>query len=136
MKTILRNRLFYVGLFLSLVGCTINEGESTQEQSGNMTNDPHPFARPPAPVMTHLNWEGSVDFEKRRIDAVARISIAGNDDTKKLILDTKNLNIQSVTLGEAEDTATFLLGEGNEHMGQPLQIDITPKTKIVNVYYH
>lgn len=119
-----------------LISCNQAAQQEDAKNEKNMAiNDPHSFARPGEAVMTHLSWQGAVDFDKKIIAGISRISISAGDNAEKLILDTKNLDIEAVTLGEEGDSATFHLGEGNEYMGRPLEISISPETEIVTVYY-
>lgn len=108
-----------------------------EEPIKSEVNDPHTHADPAEAVITHLNWEATVSFEEKKIEAVARLSIKTSDDAKKLILDAKNLDIKKITLGDSEDSTAFRLVENknNSHMGSALEIEISPETSIVNVYY-
>lgn len=144
-ETILMNLLqksIWVSSLISIVlnsGCDTNNKEQTETDKKNMKaiNDPHTFAEPSQAVMTHLNWEANVDFDEKRIEGVARISIKTSEQAKHLILDTKNLEIKKVTLGNREDSTSFQIGEGdNRHMGSFLKINIKPDTKLVNIYYN
>ncbi len=140
---ILQKCLCLTAITLLMISTSCDTGKKTQKEikndSSDMTtiNDPHSFAVPSEAVMTHLKWEATVDFDEKRISGVATISIETSDDAKHLILDTKNLEIQKVTLGNSEDSASFELGEGsNPHMGKSLKIDIQPDTRLVNIHYH
>lgn len=138
----LKTSVWLISIFLLGInyGCdskkTQNDSETDKE---NMTaiKDPHSFAEPSEAVMTHLKWEATVDFEAKRIEGVARITIKTSDDAEQLILDTKNLEINKISLGNSEDSTTYEIGEGgNVHMGSFLKIDIKPDTEVVNIYYN
>ena len=140
---ILQKCLCLTSITLLMLNASCDTGNKTQKEIKNdasdMTpiDDPHSFAVPSEAVMTHLKWEATVDFDEKRISGVATISINTSDDAEHLILDTKNLEIQKVTLGNSEDSASFELGEGaNPHMGKSLKIDIQPDTRLVNIHYN
>lgn len=120
-----------------IVACTGTAEQSTDQNNNAMNGarDVHTYAKPSEAVVKHLNWEATVDFEQQQIQAVARLDIETAGDAEQLILDTKGLQIERVTLDEEETLAVFELGEYNEHMGSPLSIQIKPDTKQVNVYY-
>lgn len=96
--------------------------------------DAHTFAQPEEAVVTHLNWDANINFELKKIQATAALTLNSSPEAKQLILDTKDLTIISVMNGNNE-TLNFVLGEEQPHLGAPLAIDITPKTKTVIISY-
>ncbi len=121
-------------LMLSMIvlsGC----GDDGSSKAGEI-RDPHSFAHADEVVMTHLDWEATVDFDKKQINGKAGVTIKNKTGADKLYLDTRDLAIERVTLGEDEAETAFSLGEAEKFLGQPLIIDIKPETKRVNVYYH
>lgn len=125
-------------LLLALVvfsSCQSNK-ELNEEPTADMkVEDPHSYARPEESVVKHLDWQAKINFDAKKITAKASLSIESAEDAKKLILDTKDLNIDKVTLGDKEEKATYELGKKDEIMGTPLIIDITPDVETVHVYY-
>ena len=130
--------LYRLVIPILLAACTQpTEQEDQSEVSSSMqVKDSHTFAQPQKAVMTHLNWEAVVSFEKKQIDAVARITVEAAEGADQLILDTRNLAIDRVTLGEQEAATEFTLGEEVNHLGKALKIALSPNTTLVNVYYH
>lgn len=125
-------------LFVQLFSSCTNPGEKAflaAEELMNDTIDIHTYARPEEAVVEHLNWEARVNFEEQQITAVARLDIEAAPDARHLILDSKGLEIDRVTLGQEESVTVFEVGEANAYMGSPVKIDITPQTERVNVYY-
>jgi aminopeptidase N len=98
--------------------------------------DVHSFSRPQEAVMTHLDLDIVVDFEKKQIAGKAVLRIENKKGVDKLYLDSRDLTIERVTLGKTETETEFSGGGAEEFLGQPLVIDIQPQTKIVNIYYH
>ena len=117
---------------LSTLGC--QPAEETEKEDMKVI-DIHSFAQPQEAVVTHLNWDADVNFDNHIITAKAALTIKASKDADQLVLDTKNLTIEKVTLGDDETPTEFKLGEGNTHMGQPLEIAISPDVSKVNVYY-
>lgn len=130
--------LFSLVFLLFISSCNnINQERTTMEEPiTTKFHDPHSFAKPSEAVMTHLNWEAIVSFDEKKIEGIARINIETSENAQKFILDTKNLQIERVTLGSSEDSTSYDLKVGNnEHMGSALEIDILQDTKLVNIYY-
>ncbi len=84
----------------------------------------------------HLHLEMDVNFENQTIYGIARHEMV-NSGTKEAIFDVKNVAIQKVTIGEKdkETETTYLLGESDTLLGQPLTVTIDSTTKFVNIYY-
>jgi leukotriene-A4 hydrolase len=85
-------------------------------------------------VVTHLDLDIVVDFDKQRISGSVGLAIAHQSPSRKLYLDTQDLDIEKVTLDDGEKTS-FVLGAEDSVLGRPLIVDITPETRIVRVYY-
>jgi leukotriene-A4 hydrolase len=120
-----------------LAGCSgTSEQTRNETPGGKLVQDIHSYARPDEALVRHLDWEATVDFERKQITAIARLDIETSGRVKELILDIKGLQIDKVTLGDTEEELTsFSLGATNVHMGNPLKINIRPQTSRVNVYY-
>ncbi|MCI0488039.1 MAG: M1 family metallopeptidase [Blastocatellia bacterium] len=98
--------------------------------------DPHSFAEPEKVVVTHLDLDAKVDFDKKQIAGLATLRIDNKTKAQKLHLDTRDLNVYRVTLGKGDTETKFSLGDEVEFMGRPLIVDIQPDTTEVNVYYN
>ncbi len=97
--------------------------------------DPHSFSRPDEIVVTHLDLDITVDFEKKQIYGSASYKIDMKIGATALYLDTRRLNISRVTLDDEEKETKFLLGDSSEIVGQALKIDVPAGTQSVNIYY-
>jgi aminopeptidase N len=86
-------------------------------------------------VVEHIDLDLEVDFDRERIGGRATLHIHNKRDSDRLVLDTRELNIERVTLGHSEAPADFVIGESVEFLGQPLVIDITPQTELVHIDY-
>lgn len=97
--------------------------------------DIHSFSKPKEAVITHLKWNAIISFEKKMIEATAEFTIQTSTIASKIILDTKNLNIISVKESFTDADLIYSLGKKQEHLGQPLVIEITPNTKKIIIAY-
>ncbi len=128
-----------VSLMITFFGCRPSEKNSPSENKSDMENnyhDPHSFAVPSEAVITHLSWNAVVDFDQHIIEGRAQYKIRTDGKTHRIILDTRDLDIEKVTTGkDNEKEAPYDLGEEKEFLGRPLTITIEPSTEIVNIYY-
>ena len=117
--------------------CSPKQQPQKQAEPGTaMEKDVHSFANPSDAVVSHLDLDAAVDFDKKQIQGKASLHITNKTAARKLYLDTNNLTIQRVTLDASEAQATFALGDEVKYLGRPLVVDILPETKQVNVYYN
>lgn len=128
---------FWLLLFIFLVallvmGCGDKSTDLTNQQ---IVNDIHSFSNPNEVLVTHLDINLHVNFEDKKLFGKTGLQIKNKTGTDNLILDTRDLNIQKVTLGKDEETTSFSLGEKQKFLGQCLTIKIKPETKLVYVYY-
>lgn len=100
-----------------------------------MEKDVHTFANSDEVVISHVALDLIVDFNTKVISGKAVLTLDHKKKTNTLILDTRDLNIDKVTLDTKETPAKFSLGKELPYLGKPLTISITPKTKTVTVYY-
>ncbi len=99
--------------------------------------DIHSYAEPSQAIMQHLKWEAQVDFDSSRISAKASIRISRDPKVEVLLLDTKNLQIDSVHAGtETEAVPTsFKLAKPDEILGSALEIELPEQADWVHIYY-
>lgn len=104
-------------------------------QKKPMDTDVHSFANSGEITITHIDLDLSVNFDSKILTGKATLDVKNKTKTKKLVLDTRDLTIEKVTLDETETPTQFSLGEEVKFLGKPLTISITPKTKKVHIYY-
>jgi leukotriene-A4 hydrolase len=98
------------------------------------SQDPHSFAQPDEVAVEHLKLDLTVDFPRKKLTGRASLRIANKVGADRLILDTRDLDVQRVTLDEGQATR-FTLRDPVEFLGRALEIEITPQTRWVNVDY-
>lgn len=99
-------------------------------------DDMHTFADTSA-VITHLDLDLEVDFKSKQLTGFASYHIRVDSATETIVLDARDLHIDSVLIHDGIETkvTTFSLGESQSYLGSPLSIDILPQTKSVKVFY-
>lgn len=117
-------------LLLSACGSE-NEKETRVEPEKYLI---HSNALPAEAVVKHLDLDIEVDFSQRKIWGTADYTIAASEDAKRIIFDTKALEIKKVFVDSVE-TKSWWLGPVAEWLGQPLEVEITPGTKHVKIEY-
>ena len=109
---------------------------NTMSQSDTIkAKDTHSFADPQKAVVKHLDLDIKVDFDNQLISGKASWQIENTDQADEIIFDTRQLQVEKVSLGDEEKTTTFSLGDSVEFLGQSLKVKIEPGTSQVNIYY-
>ena len=100
------------------------------------STDPHSFANPAAAVMTHLQLDLTVDFEKHILQGTALIRYQAADTAKELILDTRGLSINRITSSvDTSRNLSFQLDVPVPFLGQALHIPLeSPKGEFIIEY--
>lgn len=126
--------LITIGFLQCGEGQTESKEKMDTEKTTNSRKDVHSFAQPEIAKTIHLNLNLKADFEKKILSGFAEFDIE-NNQANQIIFDTRNLNIEKVTLGEEETPTTFKIGTEKEFLGKPLEVEITSSTKKVRIYY-
>lgn len=133
-----------ITLLTILVLLTACGGQKSEKENADGTNsteiievgkkDVHSFANFKEVNTTHLHLDLKVDFDKQIITGVADHKISNNKNVEHIIFDTKNLNIEKITL-DGEKEASYSFGQKNDMLGTPLKVSISPDTKSVQIHY-
>jgi leukotriene-A4 hydrolase len=123
--------LLLIALHIAASGC---EKDKPKESSQDMLQDPHSYASPVDARVTHLSWKAKINFDSKIISATAVWDIENHTSSDLIIFDTKDLNIQKITLNESAP-AQFRLAEKDSLLGQALAVMIRPDTKKVSITY-
>ncbi len=141
------HRFTSITLFLSLTcsffSCnnqTPPAGEPTSSNDStstimNQLNILHSYANIDEVHTSHLDLNMNVDFEQKVIKGQATHTIVNSYNSKRFIVDVKDLTISKVTLGLKRTPATFRISESHPVFGSALEIDITAETKLVHIHY-
>lgn len=118
---------------LTVCGCSYLE-KDREALDTDLANDPHSYANFNDVRVNHISLNLATDFEKSTLSGWAELSFTNFNDAKQLILDTRDLTIDSILL-DNESLTKFSLGEPSEVFGQSLNIQIQSSSKTVKVYY-
>jgi len=115
----------------------VDQSKSIAEVATNaiqVGKDYHSFSNPESIKVTHLNLDLTVDFSKKMLIGTAHLDLQKVDqNATQLILDTRNLTINSVTaMGEKVD---FGLANGDSFLGSALTIDVPAAADSVLISY-
>jgi aminopeptidase N len=98
--------------------------------------DPHSFARPDDVAVTHLALDLTVDFAARRLVGSAELTVERREPgAEALLLDTRDLEIESVTVDDRAEPVAFRLAEPLPILGRALAVPLGADTKKVTVRY-
>ena len=100
---------------------------STQER------DIHSYARPDEVRVTHVALDLRADFDAHVLSGTARLSLQRNGSASEVVLDTKRLQIERVTAGNAD--AKFTLGTEDRILGRPLTVSLPPGASEITITY-
>ena len=98
------------------------------------THDVHSFAKPDEAVIKHIDLTLRVNFQKKELEGKAILTIHNIAKGNSIHLDTRDLNIASITLDNNTPT-TFELKPVTPFLGSELIVAIKPETKKVNIFY-
>ena len=127
----------FVGIsLLFLFGC----GQNTSNSNKPITDsakivDVHSFARPDYAVIKHLDLSLNVDFSSQILTGKAVWTIENPAKAAEIVFDSKQLNIEKITIGKEEKATTFTKDKDVKFLGEALRVKINEATTQVNIYY-
>ena len=116
-----------------LYGCA-DKTSKVESVIDDLSMDEHSYANFNEVLVKHLSWDVAVDFETKTIGGTAKWDIENRTGGNVLVLDTRQLTINSVVLDNGKD-ADFVLSKVDSVLGQSLSIEILPETKWVSIDY-
>ncbi|MCU7556050.1 M1 family metallopeptidase [Alteromonas sp. ASW11-19] len=113
---------------------TSDSDQAQQTAEIQAGKDYHSFANPDTIRVTHLDLDLTADFEARQLHGTATLTVERQkEDAKRLVLDTRALTINKVTVdGEEVD---YSMGETDTDLGTPLNIMLPAEANKVTVHY-
>lgn len=113
------------------------QGSSTPLTSpkDSIVKDPHSYSQPDEAIVTHLDLDIAVDFDKKVISGTATWKFDAQAGAQRLILDAVGLDIRAVKDAATGEALAFKLGEDKPWLGQPLEITLGKNTKAVAIEY-
>lgn len=119
-------------VLLSFFAC-----QSTSTEVPSHT-DSHSYARPWEAVVTHLDLNALVNFDRKVIIGTADLTITQNQGVDSLFLDSKDLTIQRIEHskdGEQYEMGTYSLASPDPILGSKLAIPLNRDTRHVRISY-
>ena len=132
-------RLALASLMGVLASCSAPESPTAQAPQATQTSatsrvDHHSFSNPDQIVLRHVSLDLSVDFDQRILHGSASLDVERVDSSSNtLILDTRDLNIAGTYCGD--QAVPFSLGDTDQHLGTPLNIELSSECQRVRVDY-
>ena len=125
-----------VFLLATAAGCGGRTGEDATrtEPSPPRERDIHSFARPDEARVTHVALDLTADFTARTLSGRAALSLQRQPGANRIVLDTRDLDIQGVTAPDGAPLK-FALGESDAILGQPLTVELPDEAKEIVVAY-
>lgn len=127
---------FFYGISLAAFGLlSACGGKKHNDMDKHKVTDPHSYARPAEAVITHLELDLKVNFDKKRISGTASYDIDRTPDAKEIVFDSRDITISKVTLDNDTAGAAFATGVPDEVLGTAVIVKLKPGTKKVTIHY-
>lgn len=124
-----------ISIFCLALAMGCGEAKKQNDMEQKTVTDPHSNAKPAEAVITHLDLDLNVNFDKKKLSGKAAFQIRRSADAKEIVLDTRDLVISKVTLDDDSAGAAFATGVPDKVLGTALIIKLKPGTQKVTVYY-
>lgn len=124
---------YLAGYLILLLLAACKSGSELKEIPTMKTQDSHSFSRPHDIVVRHIGLDLHVDFDARRLSGKAEITIENLSGADTLFLDTRDLEIDSVTAGGKP--LEFRLGEPKPILGSALMIHTGKEVNKLTIHY-
>ena len=95
--------------------------------------DIHSYAIPAEARVTHVALDLVTDFDARQVGGTATLDIQAAEGANQVVLDTKGLQIRSVTNGQGQ-MLPWKLGNADETLGAPLTVQLNGADQIKITY--
>lgn len=118
------------------VSCTATEQQPTAKDSElpALPHDNHSYAQPEKARVTNVSLDLTPNFEAKRINGVARLTIQKAAGADSVILDISDIDIERVTDPKG-DTLGYKIGASKEYLGAPLAIALPAAGDTVVIEY-
>ncbi|KAK2145631.1 hypothetical protein LSH36_668g01034 [Paralvinella palmiformis] len=98
-------------------------------------NDPNSYANVEDIIVTSLDLDVSIDFKRQILKGAVTLSLERkNLNVTKLVLDTRDLNIDRVIDADSNQSLLYTLGQDVKSFGSKLEIQIDVESK-VKIFY-
>jgi aminopeptidase N len=101
--------------------------------TGDDARDIHSFAQPQVARVTHVALDLAADFQAKRLGGTATLDVQAAPDAKEIVLDSKGLEIASVTDPQGRPLQ-FAAGAADPNLGAPLRVQLNGAKQIKIAY--
>lgn len=123
-----------IGFLLLMVLIACKQKTSSNSEVDYRT-DKHSLSQPQHAIVKHLDLDLQVNFDTEILTGKAVWIIENVSKGEEIILDTRDLTIDKVAIGEDDRAASFTLEKEQKFLGQALKIKIEPGTTKVSIWY-
>lgn len=118
-----------------LTGCQPKpSGRATPEAMVARSVDDHSYALPQEARVRHVDLDLTADFNKKVLRGTASLSLETEANAKRVVLDTRALDIEKVTDGSGAPLK-YSVGKNDPMMGAPLTVELPQGAQKVVVHY-
>jgi len=119
---------------LVLAGCQASSRYASKNANRSIPMDECTFAEPNRVRVDHLSLNLTLDFAAKRAEGTARLELTRIDPVAALVVDTRALEVLSVT-GGAGGTRRFHVAQEDKVRGSALLIELAPRDTSVTIRY-
>ncbi len=101
--------------------------------AGEDAVDEKSYAKPLEARVVHIDLELDFNFDERTVAGTAMLDLIATDSAEEVLLDTKGLDIGSITDGEGRPLE-WSLGEADGEKGAPLAVEIGEAREVTIAY--
>ncbi|MGK7311669.1 MAG: M1 family metallopeptidase [Candidatus Longimicrobiales bacterium M2_2A_002] len=125
-----RRLLLPVLLLVGTVACTVETGLEPE-----LPADPHSFANAAEARVTHVALDLTADFDTETLAGTATLDIVRAAGSSEIVLDTRELEIESVRNAGTGEALEWELGDADPVLGRPLRVLLPPAVEHVEIAY-
>lgn len=122
-------------ILLSVVIVSCQQNAALNVKNSPQITDKHSFSEPQNAVVKHLDLDLKVNFETQILTGKAVWTIENLTKAHEIVFDTRDLNIEKITVGSEDKSVTFKFGEAVKLLGRSLKVNIEPGTTQVSIWY-
>ncbi|WFL77745.1 M1 family metallopeptidase [Altererythrobacter arenosus] len=131
-------RLVVAATALFLAACSPSGGDTSAPKvapilTGADAVDGKTYARPQEARVVHVDLELDLDFDQQLVAGTVMLDLIAQEDAQEVVLDSKGLEIESITDGEGRPLE-WELGEEDGEKGAPLTVQIGETRELTIAY--
>ncbi len=110
--------------------------EPTPHPVSSPLQDKHSFANTDKAVVSHLDWDVDIDFDRQQITGTATLTFRRvADAATEIVLDTRDLTIERAYGESVDDPLAYRLGDVQGALGQALTVELPSEGDTITIAY-